>query len=302
MNHRKLVGHIAIFIAYVIFGFNIISCKNLVSAHIISSMGLFCIRAIGATVCFWLVSLFLPKEPIDKKDFPKIFLASMLGLFLTQTSFLVAIDQTTPLDASILASLTPIFTMFFATFFLKEPLTLKKAGGVAISFGGVLLLILNSSLSTTNGIAHTQPFGVVLMVLNGAFFGLYLGAFRPLVTKYSTITFMKWMFLFSTIVALPFVGKELLVVDYKALSGRFLFDLAFTVFGATFIAYFLIPIGQKRLRPTVVSVYSYIQPIIAAVMSIILQMDVLNWQKILAAGLVFTGVILVNKSKAKDDA
>ena len=301
MNQNKLVGHFAIFIAYVIFGFNIISCKNLVSAHIISSMGLFCIRAIGATVCFWLVSLFLPKEPIDKKDFPKIFLASMLGLFLTQISFLTALNQTTPLDASILASLTPIFTMFFATFFLKEPLTLKKVGGVAISFGGVVLLILNSSLSA-NGIAHTQPLGVILMVLNGAFFGLYLGAFRPLVAKYSTITFMKWMFLFSTIVALPFVGKELTTINYNALSGRFLFDLAFTVFGATFIAYFLIPIGQKRLRPTVVSVYSYSQPIIAAVMSIILQMDVLNWQKILAAGLVFTGVILVNKSKAKDDA
>src|SRR5574344_1016541 len=120
MNHSKLVGHIAIFIAYVIFGFNIIS-----------SMGLFCIRAIGATVCFWLVSLFLPKEPIDKKDFPKIFLASMLGLFLTQISFLTALNQTTPLDASILASLTPIFTMFFATFFFKDPKKKKKVGGVA---------------------------------------------------------------------------------------------------------------------------------------------------------------------------
>ena len=154
MNQNKLVGHFAIFIAYTIFGFNIISCKNLVSAHIISSMGIFCIRAIGATLCFWLVSLFLPKEPIDKKDFPKIFFASMLGLFLTQISFLVAIDITTPLDASILASLTPIFTMFFATIFLKEPLTLKKAGGVAISFVGVILLILNST-HANNGITHT---------------------------------------------------------------------------------------------------------------------------------------------------
>lgn len=301
MNQNKLVGHFAIFIAYTIFGFNIISCKNLVSAHIISSMGIFCIRAIGATLCFWLISLFLPKEPIDKKDFPKIFFASMLGLFLTQISFLVAIDITTPLDASILASLTPIFTMFFATIFLKEPLTLKKAGGVAISFVGVILLILNST-HANNGITHTQPLGVLLMVLNGLFFGLYLGAFKPLVTKYSTITFMKWMFLFSTIVGLPMVGKELVEIDYAAFSGRFLFDLAFTVFGATFIAYTLIPIGQKRLRPTVVSVYSYIQPIIAASMSIYLQMDVLNWQKILAATLVFTGVILVNKSKAKDNA
>lgn len=298
--NSKLVGHIAIFLAYVIFGFNIITCKNLATYGIVSPLGIFCFRAIGATICFWLVSLFLPKEKIDKQDFPKIFLASMFGLFLTQISFLFAIKITTPMDASILAALTPVFTMFMAALFLKEPITLKKAGGVALSFIGVTLLIMNS-VQSSNGVTQTQPLGVFLMICNGLFFGIYLGAFRPLVEKYSTITFMKWMFLFSMLVSVPFDIQELCTIDYTSIPWGFIANLSFTVFCATFLSYFLVPIGQKRLRPTVVSMYTYIQPFIAAIMGIILQMDIVTWKKVVAAILVFSGVYLVNKSKAKEE-
>ena len=300
MDKSKILGHFAIFTAYTIFGFNIITCKNLVSFGIISPMGIFCLRAIGATICFWLLSLFLPKEKVDLKDLPKIFLASMLGLFLTQISFLKAMTITTPVDASIMTSLTPIFTMFIAAFFLKEPITLKKAGGVAISFFGVILLILNS-VHAPNGIEHSHPMGLFLMMCNCLFFALYLGAFKPLVQKYGTVTFMKWMFLFSAIATFPLNFTEMTTINYTNLPNELLWNLAFTVICATFIAYFLVPIGQKSLRPTVVSMYAYIQPFIAAFVSIALQMDRLTWQKIIAAVLVFTGVTLVNKSKARED-
>ena len=75
-------------------------------------------------------------------------------------------------------------------------------------------------------------------------------------------------------------------------------EVAFLVICATFITYFLIPFGQKRIRPTLVSMYSYIQPIIATTISIVIGMDALSWQKVLAAATVFGGVILVNNSKS----
>lgn len=300
MNNNKPLGHIAIFLAYTIFGFNIITCKNLVSFGVISPIGIFFLRALGATICFWIVSLFLPKEKVDKKDLLKIFLASMLGLFLTQMSFLKAMTITTPVDAAIITTLTPVFTMFIAAIFLKEPITFKKAGGVALSFIGVILLILNS-VHTPNGIEHSHPLGLCLMICNCLFFALYLGAFRPLVQKYGTITFMKWMFLFSMLVAIPFNIGEMATTDYSLLTSEFMWNLAFTVICATFIAYFLVPIGQKNLRPTIVSMYAYVQPFIATIVSIIIGMDVMTWQKILAAILVFSGVYLVNKSKAKEN-
>ena len=294
---KKSLGHISAFVAYTIFGFNIIICRDLSTLALISPMGLLCFRVSGAAVLFWITSLFLPKEKVDLKDFPKIFLASMLGLFLTQWSFLKASTMTTPFDTSILTPLTPIFTMFIAAIVLKEPITLKKAGGVALSFIGVIFLVFNTVRATGN-VTETQPMGVVFMIGNCIFFALYLGAFRPIITKYSVVTFMKWMFLFSAIVAIPFDIKELVSLHVATMPTRYLLELGFVILFSTFVAYFLIPVGQKVLRPTVISLYGYLQPIIATVMGIVTGMDHLTWQKVLAAALVFTGVILVNKSRA----
>lgn len=78
-----------------------------------------------------------------------------------------------------------------------------------------------------------------------------------------------------------------------------MWELGFLIVFATFISYFLIPIGQKIIRPTLVSMYSYIQPIIATIISIIIGMDILTWQKILAAAMVFAGVFIVSRSRTK---
>ena len=295
---KKSLGHISALVAYSIFGFNIIVCRDLSTLGLVSPMGLFCFRAVGAAVLFWLVSLFLPHEKVERRDFPKIFLASMLGLFLTQISFLKASTMTTPFDTSILTPLTPIFTMFIAAIVLKEPITLKKAGGVALSFIGVIFLVFNTVRVESSSVLETQPMGIVYMIGNCIFFALYLGAFRPLITKYSVVTFMKWMFLFSAIVAIPFDIKELVGLNMAAMPTRYLIELGFVILFATFVAYFLIPVGQKVLRPTVISLYGYVQPLIATVMGIATGMDHLTWQKVVAAALVFTGVVLVNKSRA----
>ena len=298
---EKTTGHLACFIAYAIFGINIIVCKDLTSSRLISPLALFCLRSLGAGSLFWIISCFLPKEKVEKKDYGKIMMASLLGFFLTQMTFLIAIPDITPMDCSIVSSLSPIYTMFIAAFALKEPITLRKAGGVAISFLGVLYLILNS-VTGAGSTVETSWVGMLLMIANSLCFSLYLGLFKPVITKYSVITFMKWIFLFAAAFSLPLAGKELITFDYSLLSGTYLSELAFLIVCSTFITYFLIPLGQKRIRPTLVSMYSYVQPIIAIVISIWVGMDTLSWQKVLAAVMVFGGVVLVNYSRSAKSA
>ena len=296
-NKSTLLGHLACFGAYCIFGFNIVCCKNISNANVLAPMDLFCFRATGATVLFWLLSLFMPKEKVDLKDLPKIFVASMLGLFLTQMSFLKAITMTTSIDLSIANTCTPIMTMFVAAIALKEPITAKKIGGVLISLAGVLFLIFNS-VGLGGGASETKPLGIVLTIMNALTFALYLGIFRPLISKYNVVTFMKWMFLFSMLVALPLNIKSLIHIPFAQMESKVLWQVAYVVVFATFIAYFLIPVGQKRLRPTLVSMYNYVQPIIATLISIVIGLDHLTWKKLVAMVLVFTGVWVVNQSRA----
>lgn len=294
---EKTIGHLACFIAYAIFGINIIVCKDLTSSRLISPIALFGLRSLGAGLLFWLISCFLPKEKVDQKDFGKIQMASLLGFFLTQVTFLMAIPDITPMDCSIVSSLSPIYTMFIAAYVLKEPITLRKAGGVAISFFGIIYLIMNS-VTGTGGTIETSWVGILLMIANSLSFSLYLGLFKPVITKYSVITFMKWIFLFATLFSFPWTVSELRTFDYSLLTSTYLSELAFLIICSTFITYFLIPLGQKRIRPTLVSMYSYVQPIIAIVISIWVGMDTLSWQKLLAAAMVFGGVVLVNYSRS----
>jgi drug/metabolite transporter (DMT)-like permease len=272
-------------------------CKDLTSDGLIPPLGIFTLRSLGAGALFWLISLFMPHEKVDRKDFPKIFIASMLGFFTCQITFLVGLPYITPMDCSIMTALAPIYTMIVAAIALKEPITFKKAGGVAVSLAGVIYLILSRS-AIAGGAAQTTPFGIVMIVFNILSFSMYLGIFKPLIAKYSVVTFMKWIFLFSFCVAAPFSAKGLTAVDWAGIPSIQYAELAYLIICATFITYFLIPVAQKRIRPTIISMYSYVQPIIAISISIAIGMDVLTWQKVLAAAMVFGGVIMVSYSKS----
>ena len=292
----KFTGHIAIAAAYTIFGLNIVFCKDIANSAVVSPVVLFTLRAIGASALFWLISLFLPKERVERGDFLKIVAASVTGLLVPQMTFLMAITMSSSIDTAVLGTLGPIFTMFFAFIFLGEPITGKKAGGVALSFAGIIFLIINSVHS--GGVQSSSPLGIALLLLNSISFSFYLGFFRPLISKYSVVTFMKWMFLFSLVLSLPFSAKGLITTDYGAIPSDVRWEIGYLIVFATFFAYFLIPFGQKRIRPTLVSMYTYLQPIIAAVVSVAAGMDTFTWQKVLATVLVVGGVVLVSGSRA----
>lgn len=297
MRTDNIFGHGAAFIAYAIFGFNIIICKDLTSEGLIPPLGIFTLRSLVAGALFWIVSMFQPHEQVERKDYIKIFAASMLGFMTCQVTFLVGIPHITPMDCSILTAMAPIYTMAVAAIAIKEPITFKKAGGVALSFAGIIYLIV-SRVAAPGGTAESSPFGIFMIILNSLSFSMYLGIFKPLIAKYSAVTFMKWIFLFSALVAAPLSMKGLIEVEWAAIPTKQYAELAYLIICATFITYFLIPLAQKRIRPTLVSMYSYVQPIIAIAVSIAIGMDSLTWQKALATVLVFAGVVIVSRSRS----
>ena len=282
VNRSIAIGHLAAAGAYVIFGINVVVCRDIAIEGHIEPIVLFSMRALIAGGLFWLLSLFSPKEHVPKKDLLKLAGAGILGLFLPQLTFLHAIAHTTPVDLSVMSTTTPIFTMFVAAIFLKEPITWKKALGVALSFGGILWLILQSTFGS-NGPSETEPVGIMFCFANYIVFALYLGTCRNLIGRYSVVTSMKWMFLVSFLVSLPFSLPKLSSTEFALVSSQVWWEIGFMIFFSTFIAYYLIPVGQKRIRPTLVSMYGYLQPIIAIAAAIWTGLDHLTATKVTAA-------------------
>ncbi len=297
IDKRIASGHLAAAGAYLIFGLNVVICRDIATTNTLPPIVLFALRTLGAGILFWLLSAFAPREHVPFRDLLRIAGAGILGIFLPQLTFLHGIALTTPVDLTIINTITPILTMFVAAIFLKEPITWKKALGVAVSFGGIVWLVLQS-VTTGGGATETQPLGLLFCFANSTVFALYLGICRPIVARYSVVTLMKWMFLISLVLSVPFVVPALPDVQWGAMTARVWWEVAFVIVFSTFVAYFLIPLGQQRIRPTLVSMYGYLQPIVAITIAIATGMDRLTFTKLVAAVLVFVGVYVVNKSRA----
>lgn len=300
MTKQKWQGHLAILTTNLIFGLNTPIAKTIVPEWI-SPFALTLVRMSFATLIFWSVGLFAKKEKVRTRDLVTIFFGALFGLVGAQLSFANALLYTSPVNISIIAAMTPVAVMLLAAIVLKEPVTLKKAAGVFIGASGALLIILHSS--SVGSSKESNLIGNLLCVVNVITYAIYLVITRPVSQRYSPVTLMKWMFLFSALISLPLGIGDLpeAKVFSDAASTSIILRLCYIAIFATGIAYFLVPMALKRIRPTTVSMYNNIQPIVASVIAIIIGQDVLSWDKPVAACLVFTGVYLVTQSKAKED-
>ncbi|NDP20177.1 MAG: DMT family transporter [Paludibacter sp.] len=295
MENKKLIGHIALFSANIIFGINTPISRTMMP-EILHPLALTSFRLVGGLILFWLASLFVKKEKVPPKDLLLLFFASFFALTLNQLPYFIGLSITSPIDASIVVTMLPILTMILAAVFIKEPITLMKAIGVLVGASGALLLVFNSPIAVHG---HSNFWGNLIVFFAVSSFAIYLTVFKNLISRYSPVTIMKWMFLFGTIVSLPFCYKPLMQTDFSLLTSETYWRIAYVVLFATFLGYLLIPIGQKVLRPTTLSMYNYLQPIISSLVAVFIGIDTFGYEQALSGVLVFSGVYIVTQSKSR---
>lgn len=300
MNKDKnWTGHLCMFAACAAWGLMSPLGKDAM-AHGISGLAMVTFRALGAACCFWLTSLCTKKkEEVPPRDLLLFFFAGMLAIVFNQCCFTIGLSLTSPIDASIVTTTMPIVTMVLAALFLKEPVTNKKVTGIFCGAVGALLLILGSGNAARQGEGSLT--GDLLCITAQCSFAVYLTVFKRLIQKYSVITCMKWMFTYASIVILPFSYKELATLPWAETGTKTWLETVFVVFAATYLAYILMMKGQKTLRPTIVSMYNYVQPVVACIVSVATGLGVFGWSQGLAVLLVFSGVWLVTQSKSRAD-
>ena len=280
-------GHFSILAANIIFGLNI-PISKITMPEYVPSFGLAFFRTTGALLFFWVISLFVKWEKVPLRDLGGLALASLFGILMNQMLFVMGLEFASPVEAAIVVTFTPIMTMLLSAFFLREPVTWLKAVGVFLGLSGAVLMIAGKYWFGEEGgqTGKNSILGIVLCLVSGFSYAIYLTAFRNLVAKYHPVTAMRWMFLFSAILSVPFLLKPVMAIDYSRIPFSAYLCLAYTMFAATGLAYLLIPIGQKNLRPTVLSVYNYVQPVTASAVALILGQDTFTWIKAVATLLV----------------
>ena len=280
-NNKNPHGHLFALTANVMWG--LMSPIGKSALQEFSAISVTTFRMVGAAAAFWILSIFCKQEHVDHRDMLKIFFASLFALVF---------------DASIVTTTLPIVTMVVAAIYLKEPITNKKVLGIFVGAMGALILIISSqAASSGNG----SLIGDLLCLVAQISFSIYLTVFKGLSQRYSTVTINKWMFIYASICYIPFSYYDISTIQWAAIPTIAIVQVLYVVLGGSFLAYLCIMTAQRLLRPTVVSMYNYMQPIVASIAAIIMGIGSFGWEKGIAITLVFLGVYIVTQSKSKAD-
>ena len=278
----------------IIYGLTFTVAKDVMPKYI-EPFGFIVIRVFGATVLFWLVSFFGPKEKIVLADFPRIAAAALFGVALNMLTFFKGLSYTSPIMSSVLMVTTPMIVLVLSAIIMKERMLKRKVFGLILGLAGTILLILWGE-SLVN--APNAALGNILVFINAISYGFYLIIVKKLMDKYNAFTFVKWIYTFGFIMVLPFGWNEFQAINWTIVPTDIYWKIGFVVVFSTFLTYLLNLISMRELKPTTVAVFIYLQPLFATIFAISLGKDELTWIKITSAVLIFVGVYLVTQKKS----
>ena len=296
MDKNKVFAIIAALAATTIYGLNHTIAK-VVMPNYIEGFGFIQLRLMGAGLIFFIISFFIPNEKIDSSDYLRLFFAALLGMCINMLMFFKGLQLSTPINSSVIITLTPIMVLLLSYVFLKEKIGFIKLSGILMGFTGALVLIVYGKKIAAN--APNIMLGNIMFLINASAFAGYLVLSKPLTEKYHTITLMKWMFMIGIILSFPVTYIEFKEVEWTALPFFAIWRMGFVVIGTTFLTYMLNMYALKSLPASTIGAFIYIQPLIAIFYAIITGNDSLDLIKFIAIILVFSGVYLASKKLKK---
>ena len=293
--NKIFLAHLSLLVANLIYAINYTLAKDVMPDYINPS-GFILLRVIGALFLFTLSYFLFIKEKIEKKDIIRFAICGLFGVAINQLLFFEGLNLTTPINAAIIMTSNPILVIIMSLLILKEKITLRKGLGIILGIVGASSLILNGG---GINLSSDAQIGNLFIFINATSYGLYLVLVKPLMKKYKPITVMFYVFAFGLLLVFPFGIANLYQVNWNDIPTNIYWEISFVVVCTTFIAYLFNSSALKELSPTTVSIYIYLQPILATLFAILRESDSLDKQKIISSAIIFFGVYLVSVRSKK---
>jgi drug/metabolite transporter (DMT)-like permease len=289
-------AHLAIFTANFIYGANYSVAKGIMPAYF-GPFAIILLRVTGAIALFFL--MFVGKrEKIAKEDYGRFFLCGLTGVAINQLMFFKGLSMTSPIEAAIILTASPILVLIVAALLAKERITISKSVGIGLGLIGALILI---SQRPATIVGEYSVWGNLMILTNAISYAFFLVLVRPLMQKYRVSTVMLFVFLIGLIPVIPISFHEFTLIEWSIIPSWAFWGLSFIIVGTTFLAYLLNAYGLVTVSASVVSSYIYLQPFLAAAVAMFIGKDSLDFSKIISAALVFTGVYLTSRpAKSKN--
>lgn len=252
-------------------------------------------RLLTGFVVFLSLYLSISREKVDPKDIGLIILCGLTGTGLNMALFLYGLDNTNPINASLVMTTSPVMVLIFSLILLKQKISVFNTLGIFIALVGAVYLVYRPDF----GFSIDKIKGDLSIFLNGSFYALYLVLVKRLVVKYKPITILMLVFSVGFIAMFPFTVHEIGKIEWQGFDQTFYMSLAFVLIGTTCLTYLFNVFALQYVRSSLAGVYIYLQPLMASFFAIALYDGSITWKIFISSVLIFAGLYLVSMKKTE---
>jgi drug/metabolite transporter (DMT)-like permease len=260
---------------------------------------LVCLRVLGATAVLGGLNYLRGGSWVrDRGDLLSLAVLGLVGIAANQTLFLFGLRHTTAVNAAILVTTVPVFTVFGSVVLGREPASSLKFAGIVLAGLGTVYLIGPDRISLAPNVALGNALIVLGMICNAAYF-LYS---RSVFGRYDSVTVSFYVMLFAVLGVLPFGVHDAARVQILDLDSSLWLWVGYIVVFPTIFTYLLNIWALQRVSSNTVAAYIYLQPVFAAALApLVLKGEGLPLRTALAGGIIFTGLGLVLLAERRQD-
>ncbi len=270
-----------------------------IALRTVPSVALVCFRVAGAALTLLILGrLSGTLQTIETGDWPLLIVSSLLGLVLNQLLFTKGLSLTTAINATLLSTTIPVFTLLVGVVLGTDRATLRRLLGIALAAAGVLYLIGPGQAQFSSA----TRIGDLLIVSNSLCYGAYIAVSKDLMKRYNALSVITWIFVAGCVVTVPAGVVSLAHLSLGSISWRAWLAILYIIVLPTAGAYYLNGWALARVPPSTVAVYVYLQPLIAFVVAPIILGESLSIHAVIASLLIFAGVLVVTRRRSAKQA
>ena len=291
---KTIYAHLALILCNIVWACDY-PLYNLTLGRYISPLAM--VSASLAVAALWslLPLLWEKAERVEPADRLKIFGAAILMGLVRKLCMMFGLSQTSPIDGSIIGTSTPLLVLLLSVAVGLEHFTKMRVYGLLLGMAGAVAIILSSNTHEQSGIL-----GNLLIFTSACVSAAYMVYFKRLVSKYRITTLLRWIYCTSAIIMLPIGAHDIITTDFRAMDSEIIFATLFVLIVPTYLPNLLLNYSLRVVAPTISSIYAYLQPIIAIILSVAMGLDQIRFDIVLFAVIVFIGVGMVTHSYRKE--
>lgn len=294
-SSKSTYAHVALIFCNIIWACDY-PFYSLVLGKYISSMAMVSASLIVAALLSLVPLLWESPERVAPNDRFMLLGAALLMGVGRKLCMMFGLAETSAIDGSIISTTTPLLVLMFSVFIGVERFTRWRTLGLLLGMAGTIAVIVSSN---SDAHQHSSTWGNILIFSSACVSAMYMVWFKKFVSKYRVTTVLRWIYCSSAVVILPFGVDDIVATDLSSVSALVLFASLFVLIVPTYLPNLLLNYSLRIVAPTVSSIYSYLQPVVAVGLAVAMGLDRLHADTVLFALVIFLGVGIVLGSYRK---